>query len=72
MIDKVLKAPTLEEYGRRQQAVAQALYDRYYGTLVHVVGKVMATNEKVKEWRFGATLYSLNFRALGLQGLLEE
>jgi peptide/nickel transport system substrate-binding protein len=72
MIQDIGKAPSLEEYGRRQQAVAQVLYDRYMGTPLVVIGRVMAANDKVKMWGMGATAYSLNFRYLGLQGLLEK
>ncbi len=71
MIKKVNASLTMEEYGRRQQAVAEVLHKNYYGTLLHVVGRVMATNDKVKKWNMGSTEYSLNFRYLGLQGLLK-
>jgi hypothetical protein len=72
MIKKVNASDTVKEYGQRQQAVAVELHKRFYGTLLHVVGRVMATNDKVTKWDLGSSAYSINFRYLGLQGLLDK
>lgn len=72
MIKKVNASDTVKEYGQRQQAVAEILHKKYLGTMLHVVGRVMATNDKVKEWDLGSSAYSLNFRYLGLHELLDK
>ena len=72
MIKKVNAADTVKEYGQSQQAVAEVLYKTHLGTMLHVVGRLMATNDKVKEWDLGSSAYSINFRFLGLQRLLEK
>ena len=72
MIKKVNAADTVKEYGQSQQAVAEVLYKKHLGTMLHVVGRLMATNDKVKEWDLGSSAYSINFRFLGLQRLLEK
>ncbi len=72
MIKKVNASDTVKEYGQRQQAVAEILHKKHLGTMLHVVGRVMATNDKVKEWDLGSSAYSINFRYLGLHELLDK
>jgi peptide/nickel transport system substrate-binding protein len=72
MIKKVNASNTTKEYGERQQAVAEVINKKHMGTMLHVVGRLMAANKKVKKWDLGSSAYSINFRYLGLRGLLEK
>ena len=61
----------IDEYYSIQQSIAQQLHERHMSDQVVVFGRVFATNEKVTEWRMGLTAFSLNFRYMALQGLLD-
>ncbi|MEE9162517.1 MAG: ABC transporter substrate-binding protein [Candidatus Neomarinimicrobiota bacterium] len=70
-IELLKEANTIEEYGDRQQAVAESLVDNHLASVLFVIGGVFASNDKVTDWDMGATAYELNFRYLALKGLLD-
>lgn len=71
IIQSLDQVTDIEEYYSIQQSIAEQLHERHMSDQVVVFGRVFATNDKVTEWRMGLTAFSLNFRYLALQGLLD-
>jgi ABC-type transport system substrate-binding protein len=71
ILESLATAASLEEYGETQQAFAEALRDNFQFDTLALVGRVFAANEQVPDWRTGITPFDLNFRYLGLEGLLD-
>ena len=64
-------ATSADQYDKLQKEAQKALVDRFMFDPLFAYSDTMATNKKVKDWHLGNTLYSLNFRYLGLKEILK-
>lgn len=67
LIDQLDKVPSIEEYGKTQQMIGQRMHDNYDSMVLHVLGSLYASNDKVRDWNLGVSAYDTNLRYLALR-----